>query len=303
MLARRLPRPDPNPVLGAVDGGARVFQRRARTLILGSAVFVVPVLLLNLLATTLAYDRFADLDDAFANVPELGGGADAIGAEALIWFLGIYLGGLAVALAGGVAAEVVVRHRLGDTVSTPAALGAVARRLPALVIAWLIGHVWMVLVAALAVGVDRGAYYTTVVLLSPLIVGMTVMTAYVSPVIVVERAGPILALRRSWRLAKARFGNTLWMISLSMLVGLWVRFGITWLPRLAEWSGLITLGRFGWLVEGVAGQLAVLLAVPLVAAATAWAYLEARLSAEGLDLAMEAAAVFPDAARRGEADG
>src|SRR5690606_2027305 len=91
---RRLPRPGPYPVLSSLDGGARLFQRNARTLLVGSAVFVVPIIALNVVAASLAYDRFDSFDGAVISLPELIGGAAATtGVESLILFLGIYLTG------------------------------------------------------------------------------------------------------------------------------------------------------------------------------------------------------------------
>ena len=46
----------------------------------------------------------------------------------------------------------------------------------------------------------------------------------------------------------------------------------------------MTFGSFGWLFEGVAGQLAQLLTIPLVALATAAFYVQLRVHAEGMDL-------------------
>jgi hypothetical protein len=290
---RRLPRPETRPVFASVDGGARLFQRNARTLILGSAVFVVPVVALNVLATSLAFDRFDSLDDAVISLPELTGGAAAsTGVEALLLFLGIYLSGLSVALCGGFATEVVIRHRLGDEVTLAGCLRSVAPRVPALAVAWFVGHLWMLVAAPVLVLASSGAAAWAAVLLAPVLLTIVAHTLYVSSVIVVERIGPWRALVRSYRLARLRFGMAAGLLVLSGLVGVWIRFGITWLPRLAAATGLVTLGRFGWLVEGIAGQLGMLLAVPVVATATAWAYLEARLGAEGLDLAMESRAVF-----------
>lgn len=290
--AMRLSRPDPRPVLGSIDAGARLFQRHARVLVLGSAVFIVPVVALNVLATTLAFDRFDSFDDAVISLPELAGGAQAAtGVESVLLLLGIYLSGLAVALAGGLAADVVIRHRVGRTVTLRGAVAATLRRLPALAVAWFVGHAWMLIAApVLVVSTDVTAW--AAVLLSPVLLLIVAHTLYASAVVVVEGVGPFRALARSYRLARHRFGAAVGVVVAGGLVGLWVRFGITWLPRLAEATGLLAFGRFGWLVEGVAGQLGLLLAVPVVAAATAWAYLEVRVGAEGLDLAMEWQDVF-----------
>lgn len=295
---RRLPRPDPHPVLSSIDGGARLFQRNARTLLLGSALFIVPVIALNVVAASLAFDRFDSFDGAVISLPELIGGAAATtGVESTVLFLGIYLTGLAVALCGGLAAEVVSRHRLGLDAALPVVLRAVGRRVPTLGGAWFVGHLWMLVSSPVLVFTSNEVSVWTGLLLSPLLLVFVVFTLFVSPVVMVERVGPFAALARAYRLSRLRFGTTVGLALTTALVGLWIRFGITWLPRLLEETGLVAFGRFGWLVEGVAGQLGMLLAVPVVAAATAWGYLEVRLAAEGLDLAMEADAVF------GRADG
>ena len=289
----RLGRPDARPVYGPIDAGGRLFQRHARVLVLGSAVFIAPVVALNLLATTLAFDRFDSFDDAVISLPELtGGAAAATGVESVLLLLGVYLSGLAVALCGGLAADVVTRHRLGQPVTLPGAVRAALRRSPALAMAWLIGHSWMIVAAPVLVLASTEASAWTAALLSPVLVVLVVLTLYASPIVMVEGVGPLRAVARSFRLARRRFGVSAGIVTGAGLVGLWIRFGITWLPRLLEATGLIAFGRFGWLVEGVAGQLGLLLAVPVVASATAWAYLEVRVSAEGLDLAMEADAVF-----------
>ncbi len=291
--ALRLGRPDTRPVLGSIDGGARLFQRHARVLVLGSAVFIVPVVALNVLATTLAFDRFDSFGDAVINLPEFAGGAEAAtGVESILLFLGIYLSGLAVALCGGLAADVVTRHRVGQAITLRGAVRATVRRTPALAAGWFIGHAWMLVAASVLVRASTAASTWMAVLLSPLLLAIVAHTLYVSPVVMVEGAGPLRALARSYRLARQRFGTSVGIVVGGGLVGLWIRFGITWLPRLAEATGLVTFGRFGWLVEGVAAQLGLLLSVPVVAAGTAWAYLEARIGAEGLDLAMESESVF-----------
>lgn len=288
-----MPRPDTHPVMSSIDDGARLFQRHARTLLLGSALFIVPVIALNVFAASLAFDRFDSFDGAVVSLPELIGGAAATtGVESTILFLGIYLTGLAVALCGGLAAEVVSRHRLGQTVRLPAVIRATVRRVPALAIAWFVGHAWMLVASPVLVLASNETSAGFGVLLSPVLLLLVAGTLYVSPVVMIERVGPFAAIARSFRLARLRFGTTVGLAITSAIVGLWIRFGITWLPRLLEQSGLVAFGRFGWLVEGVAGQVGMLLAVPVVAAATAWGYLEVRLAAEGLDLAIEAEVVF-----------
>jgi hypothetical protein len=115
---------------------------------------------------------------------------------------------------------------------------------------------------------------------------------FVSPVIVTEQVGPRRGLRRATHLARSRYGEVLGFVALTTLIGAAVRFGIAYLPRTLTWTGLVTFGDVGWLVEGIAGQVGQLVSVPLVGIATARYYLEVRMHAEGLDLAIEADRVF-----------
>ncbi len=81
--------------------------------------------------------------------------------------------------------------------------------------------------------------------------------------------------------------------SASAVVGLALRFGITFLPRLAEATGLVTFGSWRLaLLEGVAGQLAQLLTIPVVGLATVAFYVQLRVHAEGLDLVLAADRAF-----------
>lgn len=46
-----------NHVLSALDGGGKMLQRRGRDLLVGSSLLLLPVVALNLWATTVAFDR------------------------------------------------------------------------------------------------------------------------------------------------------------------------------------------------------------------------------------------------------
>src|SRR6185437_1281841 len=108
----------------------------------------------------------------------------------------------------------------------------------------------------------------------------------------IEQTGALDGLRRAMRLARARLGACFGFVCAAGTVGLALRFGITFLPRLAESTGLVTFGSLGWLFEGVAGQLAQLLTIPLVALATAAFYVQLRVHTEGMDLVLAADRAF-----------
>jgi hypothetical protein len=262
-------------------------------LVLGSAFFVLPVLVLELVTTWLTFDRFESLDGAVVSLPELAGGIEAAtGVETLLWYLSLVANSLAVALVGGLATVVALDDRAGRPVTLAGSLTATVRRAPVLVAAWLIGHSWVVVASFVMVNVDGLALVGLAFVVSPVLLAVVALMLFVSPIVIAERAGPITAVRRSVRLSRARWGATTAFVVVSGLVGLWVRFGVTFLPRLAESTGLVTFGSAGWLVEGAAGQIARLLAIPLVAVATAACYIEVRMQVEGMDLTSEAERAF-----------
>ena len=172
-------------------------------------------------------------------------------------------------------------------------LGATVRRLPALLGGWVVGHVWFLLAMIGVVRADDGRRSPPgCCSAGPIGLLLVALVVLVSPVIVVERRGVVGGLRRAVRLARSRFGACLGFVIASAVVGLALRFGITFLPRLAESTGLVTFGSYGWLVEGVAGQLAQLLTIPVVALATAAFYIQLRVHAEGMDLVLAADRAF-----------
>lgn len=289
----RLAHPTGRAVVGATDLGGRILQRRARVLVLGSAFFVLPVLVLELVSTWLTFDRFESLEGTVVSLPELAGGIEAAtGVETVLWYLSLVANSLAVALVGGLATTVVLDDRAGRPVTLARSLATTVRRAPVLVLAWLLGHSWVVIAASVMVNVDGLALLGLAVLASPALLAVVALMLFASPVVIAEFAGPITAVRRSIRLSRARWGATTAFVVMSGLVGLWVRFGVTFLPRLAETTGLVTFGSVGWLVEGAAGQVARLLAIPLVAVATAVCYVEVRMQVEGIDLTAEADRAF-----------
>jgi hypothetical protein len=76
--ARRVPfGRDERIVLGSIDAGAHVFQRITREAVVGSAAFLVPAMVVNLVLSTVLFDRFESLADSVVSVPELIGGVDA----------------------------------------------------------------------------------------------------------------------------------------------------------------------------------------------------------------------------------
>lgn len=281
------------PVLGSIDEAGAVLRGHTRSMLLGGAAFLVPVVAMSVGVSALAFDRFESLSDAVVSVPELIGGVEAAtGVETVLAYLGIVFTALAAALVGGLATTVSLAHARGERPTTRSALGGTVRRGPALLGAWVVGHSWVLFVALLVTTVRGDALAGWMLLAAPAGGLLAVFTLFVSPVVVAERLGPVAAVTRSARLVRSRFGVAVGLFTATVVLGGGLRLGIATLPRLASETGLVTFGPYGWLAEGIAGQLAQLVAVPFVALATAQGYLQVRMHAEGLDLAVAADTVF-----------
>ncbi len=110
---------------------------------------------------------------------------------------------------------------------------------------------------------------------------LLVMFALAYPAVVVERAGPVAALRRSYRLVRGRFwpvGGTLFLaLVIGALVGslLAVPFSL---------PGAVVGERLGAVLSTAGAALAAILTTPLSANAQTLLYYDARVRREGLDL-------------------
>ena len=280
-------------VLGPFDLASTAFQRNAREVLLGSAVFIVPAVAINLLVSNIVFANFTGFDEVAVSVPEFIGGVEAAtGVETVLGFLAIVINSLAVAMTGGYVTGVVLRSSLGLEVTVGSVLRGMAGRLPSITVAWLIGHSWMVLGSVALVRLSSVDLAPLAVVLVPFVAWIVGLTLFASPVIVAERRGPLAGLRRAAGLVRKQWGVAIGFVGLCALIGGGLRLLIGSLPQLIEATGLLTFGRFGGVAEGVASQLSQLMIVPLVGMATAQCYLQMRMDREGMDLIVEADVVF-----------
>jgi hypothetical protein len=107
----------------------------------------------------------------------------------------------------------------------------------------------------------------------------------VAPVaLVVEGAGPVRALERSWRLT----GGNWWRIcGVEVLKGVVAWFGYALIETPTVLLGFLT-GRLGWLFIGVGGSLLQVFVFPFLVAVTVVAYFDLRIRKEAFDLALGA---------------
>lgn len=208
-----------------------------------------------------------------------------------IWSAAVAASFVAVVV-GHFAAAILLGERFGHPATLGQALGRTFRRLPALLAAWILTHWWFPLVALIAVTAETDDVAGWIMLASLFGWFAAVPTLLVVPAMVAEGLGPFAAAIRSWRLARLRFGACLVFVLLATVFAVLLGLGIGTLVPLLEATGFVNLEGALPIVQGVMLQLAVLVVVPLIALATAQAYIEIRIVGEGLDLVIDADAAF-----------
>ena len=271
-------------IVGSIDGAAHVLQRRARDVLLGSAVFMVPMVGVSVLLAVLAFNQFDTIDTLL-------GDKGYVGVESGFIFLAVALESFTAHLIGAYAAVYLLRHQMGGDPRIGECVRAVLRRLPLLLVTWLLTHWWALLLDLWMINADRSALAALIWILPVVASLLSACVLLVTPVMMGERLG-LGAIPRAWRLARTRFGAAFGFVwSCAVLATLLFSF-IAFLPRLAESTGLITFGSYMWLMQGVTSQLALLIVVPFTAIATAQLYLQIRVHAEGLDISIAADRAF-----------
>ena len=260
-----------------------MLQQRARLVLLGSGVLMLPMMALNLLLSVLAFDSFDSFDNLFAD-------RGYIGVESGSVFLAIVVQSFTAHLIGAYVATLLVRHQLGGEPTIRECLAATFRRLPTLLLTWPMTHWWAVLLALAAVNAPSvvGGLSTFIL---PVAAMFTALVLPVVPVLMTEHSG-VRSIPRAARLARTRFGAVWGFVMLCGIISGSLFFFIAELPFLLERTGLVKFGSAGYLIQGVTMQLALLVALPLSALATAQLYLQLRVHAEGIDIAMAADRAF-----------
>lgn len=281
-------------VLAALDGGGTMLQRRGRDVLVGSGLLLLPLVALNLWTTTLAFDRTGSTTLTAFGGDEVGTGVEDVAAVLVAVFAS-----LAAAVVGCFVATIAIADRFGSRASLGDALRVLGRRSPHVVIAWVGGHWWVPFLATWALSSRSNQLVSRLSITVPLATLAATATLLVVPVMVAEGAGPWRSLRRSWRLARLRLGTALGFVISSTVIGGALLAGIAYLPVIAEQAGFVTFGNLDWLAQGIAGQLAIIVVVPLMALATAQLYVEVRLDAEGMDIALDADLAFGRRERSG----
>jgi hypothetical protein len=247
---------------------------------------------LNVWVTILGFDRLDPNDSA---LPSLLGHDTGSGIEDVAVWLAAVFASFVTAVVGYFAAQILLGDRFRTPVTLSRALARTARRLPSILAAWGLTHWWFPLMALIVVTAQPDVVWLWILLFTVVCWFSAAATLLVVPAMVGERLGPLAAAKRSWRLARLRYGVCVVFVLLATLLALLLGIGIGTLVPLLEATGFVTLGGATPIVQGVMAQLVVLVVVPLIALATAQVYVEVRVAGEGLDLAIDAEAAFGSA--------
>ncbi len=277
----------PMDVGDILDGTFGAIRRNPRTVIGLSALLVATQQVLAV-AAEIASGDIPTVFVAFSRSASLQvvGGIGAI--------VGLVLSTLASALLTGMVVVVVSEDMFGRRVGAGDVWRRVRPRLGALVTASLIAGLSPFAGLLFVVVPGAGALLAVILLIVPgaLLWGAWALT---TPALVLERLGPIRALRRSWRLAFPAFWRVWGIRSLSVLLGLVMQSLL-----------LLPFAALGALLANVAGSsagdplplmalicvvtgsiLGGTIAEPFLAGVLALLYVDRRMRAEGLDLVLQ----------------
>ncbi|MEA2703071.1 MAG: hypothetical protein QOJ69_2242 [Actinomycetota bacterium] len=270
------PRTGPLPLhpmtLGDIlDGAFNLLKAEFRTLMIVSAAFIVPVQLVaaflqrDLLGGLGLFDLAVDpstTDPAFESGSAGQSVALLVAAAATVLIL---------PFVAGAVSRVVSAAYLGDRMSPRDALRAIAGRWWVFILAWVLVHLIEL------VGV-----------LFCVLPGLLAMALFVpvAPVIAIEGAGPIRAMRRAGHLVRPRLFPVLGIALLSGLLASTVGQVLSTVPT---FLALIVGLRWGWILLAAGSIVTSLVTTPFVAIVATLVYYDGRIRQEGLDLQVMAA--------------
>ena len=252
-----------------LDGALRAWKRAPGTMAAVAAIVIVPA---QLLVGYLTRNAVEDLDigGTFTDIVSSSGSEDVdTGFGGDLFFLGLLVDGMTLAFVTAAVARLVAGWYTGRSIAFGALVTGVLRRSWALAIAWMLVHAVEAVFA--------------IALLVPALVPMT-WFAVVSPVIACEDAGPLRAMRRSFRLCKRRFGTVLGVCLLAALVDAALSGALTAVAAIYVELDLPA----GWVVNTAVSAGALLVTMPFVAGVATLLYLDLRVRTEGLDIELAA---------------
>lgn len=260
-----------------IDGAFAVMKRRPAAVLGAAAAFVIPT---QVLAVFLQRDAL----QGGGLLAFFGGTFSAVGDDNGALLVGVVAAALLQSLMrfylGGAIAVFVSGWYAGQDPSGADAVRGSLRRSGAFVAAWL-----------LLLPVKAMSLLFCVLVVPPFVVAT--FFALTAPVIVIEQAGPITAIRRSVQLVYRRFWSCLGVVMLSALVELVVQTALAALPSTFAPAFPPPVD---WLVMAAGQAGASLIATTALVGASVLLYIDMRVRSEGLDLEVRAGASLPEPA-------
>jgi hypothetical protein len=263
-----------------IDGAFKLLKANVRTIVLVSAVFLVPI---NLVAGFFQRDLLGGYGLLqLANDPSLvdqAANADPSNALLLSALLAAFASFLITPFIGGAVSSIVAASYLGEEPEPGPVMRATGRRFLA-----LLGAFFFTLLVKLG-----AALFCLVGALVPMALFLVT-----TPALMVEELGPIQAMARSVTLVRTRF----WPV---MGIGIVSGLLASVLESILSWPfGLVVsvIGfRWGWILAAIGEILPALVTMPLVAIVATLVYFDLRIRNEGFDLQMIAAELARGAPR------
>jgi hypothetical protein len=255
-----------------LDGSFKLLKANLRTIVLVSAVFLIPV---NLVAAFFQRDLLGGYGlFQLANDPSLLDQAAETGMSnaALVGtLLAVAASILVTPFVGGAVSRIVAASYLGEELEPGEAIRVTGRRFLALLGAFF----FTFLVKAV------GLLFCLVGVLVP-------MTFFLvtTPAVMVEELGPIQAMARSVALVRPRFWQ---VMGIGIVSGLLASFLGNILATPFAFGALAIGYRWGWILVAIGGILPALVTTPFVAIVATLVYFDGRIRNEGFDLQVIAA--------------
>jgi hypothetical protein len=261
-----------------------LFRAHLRTILLVAAAGIVPS---QLLQGWLAREAIGSLRlDQLVNDPE-GFSLAAEGAGAGGAAVGLVNGLLVLPIVVAIIARIAVSSALGERLDGGAAWRAAVRRLPSLAATWVLAIAAVVAMPLLGAGVavagSPAAGALLVLLGLPAAFTAFVLVAPAPVIAVVERRGPLAAIRRSAALVRPRFWTAAGALSLALLVLGVVQIAVATVPSLVAFA--LPEGQ-AWLLTSTGSSLASLVTTPYTVLVVVLVYLDALVRREALDVAL-----------------
>ncbi|MCB1260030.1 MAG: hypothetical protein KDB33_06520 [Acidimicrobiales bacterium] len=290
----RLPTPlRPMVVADVLDGSFTILKSRPRTIYGIIVPLMVPAMVLQALAV-----GSVGTSASFGSTPFTPFGGPTAGSSAALRSLLLSVGAAALVnltmyLVGAGMARVVSAWYADGDIGPGEALRSVWKATPTLLGLWVIQlpvAIVLYLLSFCLIGL-------------PLLIAWSFWLQFTAPIAVIEKVGPITALRRSWRLSVSRnpgadLGRGMRIIGISLLVVVVAQAVQLGLGVLAQILSALAFGNDGvgatvaLVAAGVVSALVLLLVTPFVVGSSILLYLDQRVRNEGLDIELEAASAF-----------